>query len=385
MRPDFLPFSKPSISEGDIDAVVSVLRSGWITTGKVAAEFESELANYIGCANPGVAVTSATAGLQVLLKALDIGPGDEVLTPSLTWVSTINLIELCGATPVFVDVDKDTLLLSVSDLASKITAKSKLIIPVHYAGVPADLPAIYELAQKHQLRVIEDSAHAIGTYLNDVHVGKQGTSIFSLHPIKNITSGEGGVITSDDEDLLNRVKRLKFHGLGVDAFDRSMQGRSPQAEVLEPGFKFNLPDMQAALGLSQLHRIEELVAARTKLAARYDELLKGVDGILPLQIPNYSLRHAWHLYIVRIDSDKVGLSRDEFMSRLKELNIGTGLHFKAAHVQRYYREKRPEWLGKLPQTEWNSARIMSLPLFPDMKIEDVDTVVSAIKEVLAKV
>lgn len=382
MRKEFLPFSRPSISAADVEAVSRVLTSGWITTGKHAAEFEKSLGQYIGC-QPGVALTSATAGMHVSLLALGIGPGDEVLTPSLTWVSTINLIELLGAKPVFVDVDRETLLISIEDLKSKITPRSKLIIPVHYAGAPADLPAIYELAQIHGLKVIEDSAHAIGTHLGGSHVGKMGTSIFSFHPIKNATCGEGGIVTSDDSQFLDHVKRLKFHGLGVDAFDRNMQGRSPQAEVIEPGLKYNLPDILAALGVSQLSRVDEFNQKRAELAARYNELLKDIPELSTLSIPDYEHKHAWHLYIVRVDQKIAGITRDQFMADLKERNIGTGIHFKAAHVQKYYREKYPNIIGTLPNSEWNSASICSLPLFPDMQIEDVEEVVKEIKEVFA--
>jgi len=381
MPREFLPFSVPDINDADIAAITTVLKSGWITTGRFAAEFETRLGEYIGCA-PGVALTSATAGMHVLFKALGIGPGDEVLTPSLTWVSTVNLIELCGAKPVFVDVDRDTLLMSVEDFKRKITPRSKIVIPVHYAGVPADLPAIYDIAQAHGVRVIEDSAHAIGTYLDGAHVGRKGTSVFSFHPIKNITTGEGGMVTSDDTQLLDQVKRLKFHGLGVDAFDRNMQGRSPQAEVIEPGFKYNMPDVLAALGLSQLSRLDQFIDQRTALAARYLELLADVKEIQLLKIPSYSHRHAWHLFIVRVVSDAI--DRNDLMAALKEKQIGTGIHFKAAHVQKYYRERYPEWIGKLPDSEWNSSRICSLPLFPGMEIDEVDRVVSAIKDVLAQ-
>jgi len=216
------------------------------------------------------------------------------------------------------------------------------------------------------------------------HVGRNGTSIFSFHPIKNITTGEGGMFCSDNQDLLDRIRRLKFHGLGVDAYDRHTQGRSPQAEVLEPGYKYNMPDILAALGISQLARVDEFNRQRTRLAMRYRERLAEVDEILPLSDPPYPIKHAWHLFIIRLDTDKASLSRDQFMSELKQKNIGTGLHFRAVHLQRYYRESMGVRRGMLPNTEWNSDRICSLPLFPDMTVEDVDDVASAIKEVLKK-
>jgi len=382
MRNDFLPFSRPSITEEDISAVADVLRGGWITTGPKTTEFEQRFREYVGC--PGaVALSSATAGMHLALKALGIGPGDEVVTPSLTWVSTVNLIVLAGATPVFADVDRDTLMVSRQSIEACLTDRTRTIIPVHFAGAPADLEPIRQLSVAREIPVIEDAAHALGTYYHGRHVGSCGTSIFSFHPIKNITTGEGGMLCTDDEGLLERVKRLKFHGLGVDAYDRTMQGRSPQAEVLEPGYKYNMTDISAVLGLGQLARVDVLNAKRAELAMEYRRRLAGIQEIVPLSDPPYPMRHAWHLFIVRLDIDKAGLSRDEFMKQLKQRNIGTGLHFRAVHLQKYYRESMGIRRGALPNTEWNSDRICSLPLFPDMTFDDVEDVVSAIKAVLS--
>jgi len=383
VRNEFLPFSRPSITDQDITAVNDVLRSGWITTGPKNAAFEKDFCKYTGCQG-AVAICSATAGMHVILKALGIGPGDEVITPSMTWVSTVNLTVLAGAKPVFVDVDRDTLMATPESIKAAITDRTKLIIPVHFAGAPADMNPILEIAAKKKIAVIEDSAHALGTHYKGKHVGQTGTSIYSFHPIKNITTGEGGMVCSDDPTLLDHVRRLKFHGLGVDAFDRKMQGRAPNAEVLEPGYKYNLTDISAALGITQLARVDEFNRKRTELAMQYRERLKEIPEILPLNDPPYPMKHAWHLFIVRVDSDKAGLSRDDFMARLKEKNIGTGLHFRAAHLHKYYMEKMGMRRGMLPDTEWNSDRICSLPLFPDMTVEDIDDVICAIKEVLKK-
>jgi UDP-4-amino-4-deoxy-L-arabinose-oxoglutarate aminotransferase len=381
VRTDFLPFSRPSITEEDIAAVADVLRSGWITTGPETEEFEQRFREYIGC--PGaVAISSATAGMHLALKALGIGPGDEVVTPSMTWVSTVNLIVLAGATPVFVDVDRDTLMVTPQLAEAALTEKTRAIIPVHFAGAPADTESIRRMAAARGVSVIEDAAHALGACRRDGHVGRRGTSIFSFHPIKNITTGEGGMFCSDDEALLERVKRLKFHGLGVDAYDRQTQGRSPQAEVLEPGYKYNMTDISAALGLQQLARVDALNARRTELAMEYRERLAEVEEIFPLGDPPYAIEHAWHLFVVRLDIDKAGITRDEFMRRLKQRNIGTGLHFRAVHLQKYYREFMGRRRGELPNTEWNSDRICSLPLFPDMRSADVDDVVNAVKDAL---
>lgn len=381
MRSEFLPFSKPSISEDDIAAVADVLRSGWITTGKWNKLFEDQICQYCGCKG-AVALSSATAGMHLVFKAIGIGPGDEVITPAMTWVSTINLIVLAGATPVFVDVDKDTLMVGAGDVKQKITPRTKAIIPVHYAGAPVDLGPLRKLASENGITLIEDAAHALGTAYRGKKIGQTGTVIFSFHPIKNITSGEGGMVCSDDVQLLDRIRSLKFHGLGVDAYDRSAQGRSPQAQVMEPGYKYNLPDILAVLGVKQLERIEQFNQKRQILASRYLELLQDVEGIQPLNIPTYPHHHAWHLFIIRILATKKDIGRDHFMNVLKEKNIGTGLHFRAVHLQKFYREQMAMKEGMLPNTEWNSERICSLPLFPDMQEEDVTDVVSAVKDSL---
>ncbi len=381
MRSEFLPFSRPSITDADVAAVVEVLRSRWITTGPKAAEFERRFGEYVGCPQ-AVALASATAGMHLVLKALDIGPGDEVITPSMTWVSTANLIVLAGATPVFIDVERDTLMVSPAAVEAAVTPKTRMIVPVHYAGAAADLAPLRRLASGKGIALVEDAAHALGAEYRGERIGRRGVSIFSFHPIKNITTGEGGMFCCEDEELATRVRRLKFHGLGVDAFDRHMQGRSPQAEALEPGFKYNMMDLSAALGLSQLARVDELNRERAELAVRYRERLAGVDEVLPLADPPYPIKHAWHLFVVRVQADRASLTREDFMEALKKRNIGTGIHFRAVHLQKYYAETMKTRRGMLPNTEWNSDRICSLPLFPDMTTADVDDVVEAIKDVL---
>lgn len=384
MRKTFLPFSRPSILETDIAAVADVLRSGWITTGPKNAELESRFRGHTGCRS-AVCVTSATAGMHIALTALGIGPGDEVITPSMTWVSTVNLIVLAGATPVFADVDRETLMVTAETVEQKITSRTRLIVPVHFAGAAVDMAPIRRLAAlRGNIPIIEDAAHALGTDYDGMPVGREGTAIFSFHPIKNITTGEGGMVCTDDPELEARIRRLKFHGLGVDAFDRQTQGRAPQAEVIEPGYKYNLPDILAVLGLGQLARLAEMNARRAMLAGHYLEKLRDIDEIRPLGIPDYPMKHAWHLFIVRLDTKRPDMDRDRFMAALKARNIGTGLHFRAAHLQKYYRETFPEIVGTLPGTEWNAERICSLPLFPDMTREDVDDVVAAVEEVLIR-
>ncbi len=374
----FLPFSRPAIGDEEIAAVTQVLKSGWITTGPKNQELEQLFCQTFGCKH-AIAVCSATAGMHVTLMALNIGPGDEVITPSQTWVSTINIITLLGATPVFVDIDRDTLMTDAQHIADAITPRTKVIIPVHYAGAPVDLDPIYALAAQHQIVVVEDAAHAVGSRYRERWIGQQGTAIFSFHAIKNMTCAEGGLVTTDDDELAAKVRMLKFHGLGVDAFDRQMQGRKPQAEVITPGYKYNLADINAAIAVVQLHRLPELNARRAVLVARYRELLADTP-LQPLAVPDYPHLHSNHLFMVRVDASRCGIDRDAFMQALQQQEIGTGLHFRAAHTQKYYREKYPE--VSLPDTEWNSASLCTLPLFPDMTDDDLERVVRVIHQVL---
>ncbi len=375
---NFLPFSRPSIGTEEISAVVDVLSSGWITTGPKNQQLETDFCRFFGCKH-AIAVCSATAGMHITLMALGIGPGDEVITPSQTWVSTLNMIMLLGAEPVMVDVDRDTLMVNAADVEAAITSKTKAIIPVHYAGAPCCLNALRSIAQQHGIALIEDAAHAVGTRYEEQWIGEQGTAIFSFHAIKNITCAEGGLIATDDDELASKLRRLKFHGLGVDAFDRQIQGRSPQAEVVEPGYKYNLSDIHAAIAVVQLQRFSDINARRQELVVRYLDALVG-SPLQPLAVPNYPHLHAWHLFMVRVDEERCGISRDALMIRLKELGIGTGLHFRAAHTQKFYRERYP--LLHLPNTEWNSARLCTLPLFPDMSDSDVDRVVDALATII---
>jgi len=380
MTEAFLPFCRPQINDEDIDAVTAVLRSGWITTGPQCAALESAFCEKTG-ARHAVAVASATAALHLYLHALGIGPGDEVITPSLTWVSTVNLITLLGATPVFVDVDRDNLMVNARAIEQAITPRTRLIIPVHFAGAPLDLDPIRALAAARGIPVLEDAAHALGCYYKGAPVGHGGDAIFSLQAIKNVTSAEGGVFVTDNAELAAHLRRLRFHGLGVDAYDRKSQGRNPQAEVVEPGFKYNLPDMCAVLGLSQFKRLREINAKRAALAQHYRQQLDGIAEIAPLVAPAWEHTHSWHLFVVRVDNGEPDF-RNTFIERMKAENIGCGIHFRAVHEQKYYRETLATNPPVLPDTEWNSARICSLPFFPDMSCADVDRVVGAIEKVL---
>ncbi len=374
---EFLPFSRPAMGPEELAAVSEVLQSGWITTGPKNQALEQAFCTLTGNQH-AIAVSSATAGMHVALMTLGIQAGDEVITPSLTWVSTLNMIVLLGAEPVMIDVDRDTLMVTPHAIEAAITPRTKAIIPVHYAGAPVDIDAIRAVADRHGIPVIEDAAHAAGTYYKGNHVGHRGTAIFSFHAIKNMTCAEGGLIVTDDEQLANRMRSLKFHGLGVDAFDRQTHGRAPQAEVISPGYKYNLADINAAIALVQLQKLEQHNARRKEIAERYLTELENTP-FLPLTQPAWAHKHAWHLFILRVDEASCGISRNDLMEALKAKGIGTGLHFRAAHTQKYYRERYPALV--LPNTEWNSDRICSIPLFPTMTDDDVTRVIAALREV----
>jgi UDP-4-amino-4-deoxy-L-arabinose-oxoglutarate aminotransferase len=360
-----------------------VHQTGWLTTGPRVSDLEAAFRKATKCQH-AVAMSSGTAGMHLVLHALGIGPGDEVITPSLTWVSTVNLITLCGATPVFVDIERDTLMTTAELIEPLITPRTRAIIPVHFAGVALQLGALRTLAARHGITLIEDAAHALGSSDADGPIGQQGSAVFSLHPNKNVTTGEGGMLCTDDEALARRVRRLRFHGLEADTYGRETLGRAPQAEVQEPGFKYNLPDMNAALGLGQMQRLEQSNQRRGALADVYHSGFADVSQILPLSLPDKMMRHAWHLYVVRVDSPSGGIKRDEFMAELKARGIGSGLHFRAVHSQHYYRQAMAIRDEALPNTAWNSERVCSLPLFPDMLESDVERVVVAIKSIFQR-
>ncbi|OPY82477.1 MAG: UDP-4-amino-4-deoxy-L-arabinose--oxoglutarate aminotransferase [Smithella sp. PtaU1.Bin162] len=378
IRNEFLPFSRPSIGETEINKVVSCLKSGWITTGALAGELEDKFCT-LTSASRAIALNSATAGMHLALSAMDISAGDEIITPSLTFASTVNMIALRGAIPVFVDIDYGTLNINPGLIEEKITSRTKAIIPVHFAGAPADMEQINKLAAKYNLTVIEDAAHAIGTYYKGVHAGGFGNiAIFSFHPIKNITTGEGGMITINDTLLEKKIRLLRFHGIERDAWKRYGRGGNPTYDIAAPGYKYNLPDLLAALGLAQLERLQELNLRRSHLAGLYQNGLKDIRGIDLPEVPVYDHAHSWHLFIIKV----VAIKRDEFMQRLAEYNIGYGLHFPPAHLLKYVQEKYAGNIGNLAETERAADQIISLPLFPDMQDADIEYVCDAIKEIL---
>ena len=380
-RSDFLPFSKPTIRQAEIDEVVDTLKSGWITTGPKSQKFEEAFSAYTGFPI-ALALSSATAGLHIGLMALGLKPGDEVITTPMTWVATTNMIEVLGGTPVFVDIHPDTLQIDETQVEAAITPRTVGILPVHFGGAPCDMGALMAIAKKHGLWIFEDAAHGVGTLYEGRHVGCfDRLGVFSFHPIKNMTTAEGGVLVLRDEEMARTLRALRFHGLEKQAWNRYAEGGSPQVEVIMPGFKYNFMDLQAAIGLPQLASVNEFNARRIELSRLYLDLFSDVPELELPALPSYDHHATWHLFPVRV-KDAFGMSRDAFMAELKARNVGTGIHFRAVHTQPYYDQKYPGWAERLPHATWVSDRICSLPLFPAMTEDDARYVVDAVKDIL---
>jgi len=382
---EFLPFSRPSISQAAIDEVVACLRSGWITTGPRVAKFEAALKDYLGA--PHVLVlSSATAGLHLALLALKLQPGDEVITTPLTFAATLNAIVLAGGRPVLVDVEPTTYNLDVTKVADAVTPRTRAIVPVHFAGLPVDLDPLYALAGDEDIRIVEDAAHAIAAEYQGRRIGSFGdTQVFSFHPNKNMTTGEGGAVATRDDTLAKQVALLRFHGIDREAWNRFDRKGAQNYEVVAAGYKYNMMDLQAALGLHQLAELDSFIARRTILAERYQSLLKDWPQWTLPGTPAYVHRHAWHLYTPLINPAAAGMDRAVFMRAMQEQQIGTGLHYRAAHLYPYYRETFGFSPGDCPHAESIADRIVSLPLFPAMTERDQDRVVDTMARLFKRV
>lgn len=374
MFDEFLPFARPIISEEAILDVIHCLRSGWITTGPRVNQFTEMLKEYLN-AEYVLPLSSATAGLHVTLQALGLKPGDEVITTPLTFVATLNTIVLAGAKPVLVDIDPQTLNMDIDLLESAITPLTRAIMPVHFAGLPVDLDPVYDLANQYGLRVVEDAAHAIGSEYKGKKLGSFGdTQVFSFHPTKNMTTGEGGCVVTQDAQLADKISQLRFHGIDRQAWNRYAKDGNQHYEVLMPGFKYNMMDLQAAIGIHQLRELNDFIIRRNELADRYQEALSDWPQWTLPKRPHYDCLHAWHIYTPLINEEVANMNRDEFIQAMKNKNIGIGLHYRAAHLFPYYRQQFGFKPGDFPHAEDASNRIVSLPLFPSMKDAEHDRV-----------
>ncbi len=381
-RQSFLPFSQPTIEQDEIDEVVDSLTSGWITTGPKVQRFESMFREHLG-GPEAIAVGSATAGWQLVAAALGIGPGDEVIVPAISWPSVANIVELAGARTVFADVRSDTLQVDPADVARRVSPRTRAIVPIHFAGAACDLDALRAVIGDRPIALVEDAAHALGTEYKGRLVGSDSSiALYSFHAIKNITTGEGGMIVCRDPALARRLRLLRFHGITRDTWERYRAGGTPDFEIEAPGYKCNMLDLQAALGLHQLRKLARFNGRRAALAAQYDALLASIPEVRPLAPVDYPARHAHHLYVVRLDTARLGITRDDFLAALTRENIGTGLHFPAIHLKRYYRERHGYTEADLPNAAALGASIFSLPLYPRLSDQDVADVARAIQRVV---
>ncbi len=382
MRSEFLPFHKQTVGEREIEAVVNALKSPWITSGPQVQQLEKDFASYVGC-KFAVAVNSCTAALHLALDAIGLKEGDEVLVPTMTFAATAETVLYFQAKPILVDVDRTTQHIDLADARKKITSKTKAIMPVHVAGLACDMPAISEFAKVYRLRVIEDAAHAFPTKSRGKWIGAiSDATCFSFYATKTITTGEGGMLTTDDEAIAKRARIMRTHGLDRDAYSRSNQPDSWAYDIVEPGFKYNMTDVAAAMGVVQLSRAEEFRLAREKIAAQYSTELSGISGLLLPPEPPQDDLHSWHLYTIRLDLEKTHIRRNELTRSLRQRNIGTSVHWIPLHLHTYYRERlgyRPE---DLPNGSWLAERIFSLPIFPSMTAKDVGDVCETLRESL---
>lgn len=383
MSEQFLPFSKPCLNQAAIDEVVACLESGWLATGPRVKKFEQLLQEYLQTPH-ALSLVSATAGLHLVLSSI-LEPGDEVITSPMTFVASLNTIVLSGGTPVLVDVEPHTYNMDIGKVAAAITPRTRAILPVHFTGLPVDLDPLYELARKHNLRIIEDAAQAIGTQYKGKLIGSFGdTQVFSFHPNKVITTGEGGCVSTRDDALARKIALLRFHGIDREAWNRNSKEGSQLYDVPEPGFKYNMLDLQAALGIHQLPEIEDFIERRTLLAKRYLEILGDWPELTLPGAPNFEHRPSWYVFCPLINSEVAGIDRDSFLQQMKNYNIGVGLHYTPSHLFSFYQKQYGYKLGDFPQAENIGQRICSLPLFPQMTIGEQDRVITAMSKIFKR-
>jgi len=381
-RGSFLPIAIPDISEEEIFEVLDCLRSGWISVGPKVKQFETEFARYHGTRH-AIAVTSCTTALFLVAKVLGVKAGDYVVVPAITWPSTANIVEQLGATPLFVDVDRHTMNVQPDDaehLLKRYGSRVRCIIPVHMSGLPVDIAAFDELSRRYGVPILYDAAHAVFSEYDEKRVGVYGdAACFSFYAIKNITTGDGGVITTNDDALAEQIRLWSYHGMDRDAWKRySKEGASPHVQSIVPGYKFNMTDLNAALGLAQMRRADGLLAKRNELVEHYNELLSKVDSIERPVFQTARGRWGNHVYVIKLLDEDV--NRDRLMQILREYNIGTNIHFHPVHKHYYYRNKYPD--VTLPVSEWLGDRIVTLPLCTRHTEADIEYVVGALTEIL---
>ncbi len=382
VREKFLVYGAPLIGEAEIAEVLDTLRSGWLGTGPKVKRFEQDLQNYVE-AKHAIALNSCTAGLELALDVARVGDGDEVITTPMTFCATSNVIVHRGAKPVFVDVERETMNIDATRIEAAITPRTKAILPVHLAGRPCDMNTIMEIANRHGLSVIEDCAHALETLYEGRKVGTFGQiGAYSFYVTKNVCTGEGGMVVTNRDDWADELRMKSLHGISRDAWKRfSAAGYQPY-ETIYPGYKFNMMDIQGALGIHQLARVEENLRVREQLWKLYDDAFRNIPQVeFPAKALESGSRHARHLYVLWLGLDRLNITRDQFVDAMKAENIGTGVHYTALHLHQYYRETFGYKPGDMPNAEWIGERTISLPLSPSLSPRDAEDVVEAVRRV----
>ena len=382
MRSDFLPFSPPCVSTEEREEVADTLASQWITTGPKTKQFEESFKTFIG-ANDALALNSCTAGMHVALITLGIKPGDEVITTAMTFCSSVNVIEHVGARPVLVDVEPDTLCISPERIAEAVTPKTKCILPVHYAGHPCDMGAIMKFASEKRIKVVEDAAHALPARYRGKTIGTIGDlTAFSFYATKNLTTAEGGMLTGKPE-LIDKARVISLHGMSKDAWRRYDKGGSWYYEVVFPGFKYNMTDIQASIGLQQLKKLNVFQEKRRHVVRRYNDAFSRY-GFFEIPAKRPEVEHAWHLYTLRLNLETLEIDRAQFIEELAKRNIGTSVHFIPIHIHPYYAEKYQFKPDDFPVAYSNYLRLISLPMHPGLTENDIDDVIEAVVDVAEK-
>jgi len=379
----YIPFHVPSIDESDLEAMASAMKEGWLTSGRYCKEFESEFAKYV-CSKFAITVSSGTAALLTALKALDLKPGDEIITTPFTFCSTVHAIIQAGGTPVLCDINRDDLQINVSEIKAKLSDKTRAILPVHYAGYPSDLEAILTIAKENNLRVIQDAAHALGTYYKGKPIGSyDDITCFSFYATKNITTCEGGMISVNDESLATKMRIIKSNGIDNDSYSREISKNLWYYEVVSDGIKANMADPLAALGISQLKRADNFRLSRQEIANQYNSAFINFEE---LEVPFYKLAHemgnSWHLYPLRLNLEKISISRDEFVRELYNKGIATSVHFIPIPLHPYFQQLLKINPNDFPNALSEYERIFSLPIFPSMTQYQILRVINAIKDTL---
>ncbi|MGE0374276.1 MAG: DegT/DnrJ/EryC1/StrS family aminotransferase [Planctomycetaceae bacterium] len=382
LRQHSIPFFAPLLGDEEIDSVVETLRSGWLTTGPKVKRFEQLFAEAVS-AEHAIAVNSCTSALHLALEAVGVGPGDEVLIPTLTFASTGEVIMHLGATPVLVDCGSD-FLMDVAEMESKITSRTKAVIPVHYGGHPCDMDGILNIASKHGLRVIEDAAHALPARCGDRPIGSIGdVTCFSFYANKTITTGEGGMVTTNRADLADRIRLMSLHGISKDAWKRFSAEGSWYYEIAAPGYKFNMTDIAAAIGIHQLAKADRFWRRRARIAAHYDEAFSLTSEVVT-PVTELYVQNAWHLYVIRLQVERLTISRNEFITQLNAAGIGTSVHYLPLHMHPLYRERFGYAAQDLPRAADLFERIISIPIHPRLSDEDVDYVAGTVNRIVGE-